>query len=188
MTAEGAAGLTTALDPQTFSMRRFAPAFLLTLTVSAVQAGAQQRDSAPVALLSRLYTEFAWEATGGDNGPGGHTFSDQSKSALLRYVDSELGTLLLGDAACINRSDAICRLDFAPLWDSQDPDVAEVSFTRTSGHPGTVIAHLRSPTGTETLVTYQMRRTSVGWRIADIEYTAKGSLRNLLGGSKVVRP
>src|SRR6185437_1551107 len=172
--------------PRPFGMRRFIPAFLLALTLTAVQLRAQASDSTPIALLSRLYADFAWEATGGDDGPGAKTFSDQPKSALLRYVEPELAALLLRDAACVRRSNAICHLDFAPLWDSQDPDVADVSFTHSAARPGRVVAHLRSRTGADTLVTYRMRRTPAGWRIADIEYRNGLSLRTLLGGAKVI--
>lgn len=168
-------------------MRRFISAFFLALTLSAVRGRAQAADSAPIALLSRLYVEFAWEATGGDDGTDGKTFSDQSKPVLLRYLEPELATLLLRDAACVRRSDAICRLDFAPLWGSQDPDVVDVSFSSLAAQPGTVIGHLRSQTGAERLVTYRMRRTPAGWRIADIEYTKRQSLRTLLGG-KIAGP
>lgn len=73
-------------------------------------------------------------------------------------------------------------MDFAPLWDSQDPDVADVSFTQPDGMPNTVVVHIRDHRGAVVNITYRLQRTEAGWRIADIEYPSGHSLRAILGG------
>lgn len=146
---------------------------------------AQAADGTQVALLSQLYSDFAWEATGGDDGETGRTFVDQPKAILLRYLEPQLATLLLRDRDCVRRSSEICRLDFAPLWDSQDPDAADVSFTQPDGVPNAVVAHIRDHRGAVVSITYRLQRTEAGWRIADIEYASGHSLRAILGGDRI---
>jgi hypothetical protein len=133
-------------------------------------------------VVSQLYNDFAWEATGGDNGPGSSPFVDQPRTVLLRYLTPDLAALLLRDRACVRRSSEICRLDFVPLWASQDPDAADVSFTQPTGQPAIVIAHIRDHAGTVTKITYRFKQIATGWRIADIHYGSGHTLRGLLGG------
>jgi hypothetical protein len=166
-------------------------AWLLMVTLPYTASGQSPRavkgsaaTEGQTAVLSRLYRDFAWEATGGDNGPGSLTFVDQPRAVLLRYLVPELATLLLKDRECASRSSAICRLDFAPLWDSQDPEVADVSFTLLPRRPKSVVAHLRANGRRATTIVYQMQATKAGWRIADIQFADGRSLRALLGGSK----
>lgn len=142
--------------------------------------GAQATRSAPVRVVSQLYKDFAWEATGGDDGPGGRPFVDQPRTVLLRYLTSDLADLLLRDRACVRRSSEICRLDFVPLWASQDPDAADVSFAQLTRQPAIVIAHIRDHAGTVTKITYRLKQTAAGWRIADIQYSSGHTLRGLL--------
>lgn len=152
-------------------------------------AHAQRADSAQTALVARLYKQFSWEATGGDDGPGGLTFINQSKRVLLQYLEPGLASLLLRDRACTRRSKAICRLDFAPLWDSQDPDASAISFDRAANSaPSSVIARITSSSGAVTVVIFRLVLTSPGWRIADIEYAHGVSLRTIMDGGKRSRP
>ncbi|MDP1861954.1 MAG: hypothetical protein Q8K82_25060 [Gemmatimonadaceae bacterium] len=144
--------------------------------------GAQAADSAQQALVARLYRQFSWEATGGDDGPGARTFIDQPRRVLLEYLEPTLVDLVLRDRACARRSREVCRLEFAPLWDSQDPDAVEITFRSVAGSArNAVVVHLRSSSGAATDVTVVTVHRPEGWRISDIEYARGGSLRRILG-------
>ena len=154
---------------------------------AADSAIAQSADSVRTALVTRLYKQFSWEATGGDDGPEGRTFIDQPRRVLLRYLEPGLAELLLRERACVRESEAVCRLDFAPLWGSQDPDAAEISFSSMTGTPNAVVASIGSSSGAVTIVTYRMVRTRMGWRISDIQYARGASLRTILSDGQASR-
>lgn len=106
------------------------------LLAPARNLSAQATLSAPVRVVSQLYKDFAWETTGGDNGPGSRPFVDQPRTILLRYLTPDLA-----------------GLDFVPLWASPDPDAADVSFTELREQPAIVIAPLRDHAGAVTEIT-----------------------------------
>lgn len=119
-----------------------------------------------VAAVSKLYEAFAYEAV--VDYPVGRGFIDQTKEVLLRYITPELFELIHRDRVCAMTTHEICRLDFAPLWASQDPAGSTVNFE--AGPKGnTVIAHVRIGAHSARL-TYSLVQTRGGWRIDDIVY------------------
>ena len=103
-------------------------------------ARAQAADRAPHALLIRLYERYAWEATGGDDGPNARPVATQPRHVLLAYAVPDLAALLLRDQACVRRAAAECRLEIAPLWSSQDPAADSIWFEATASEPNVVLA------------------------------------------------
>jgi hypothetical protein len=151
------------------------------LILGAPGAGAKQPVGEARAVVARLYRDFRADA---DN--PAVSFVDQPQSVLARYLEPSLAHLLRAERACVARTQAVCRLDFAPLWASQDPDARDVQV-RGTRDPAVVIATLTGSEGsTATELTYRLVRTRAGWRVHDIKYPGGASLRRLL--TPVPRP
>ncbi len=88
--------------------------------------------------------------------------------------------LILQDRACAARTHGICRLDFDPLWASQDPDGAHGVKVQSPDSLNVVRVALRYTNGYEVALGYRMSRTKEGWRIADIDYASGPSLLTIL--------
>lgn len=93
---------------------------------------------------------------------------DQPKPMLLRFFDQRLTQAIIQDRMCAKKSKEICRLDFMPLWDSQDASGAVVSVSEGK-KPTTVVATVKYPQAAREL-TYSLKKTKHGWRIVDIEF------------------
>ncbi len=144
-------------------------------------ASALAAEETPAQVVTRLYRDFAWEAVIEEPVAAGKTLVEQPRDVLRRYLDDALADLILADRACVRRTGEVCRLDFVPIWGSQDPAGASglhVSAARDT--PDVVSVRFRTPGGEPTKLTFRMKRTAGGWRIADIEYGSSPSLVTVL--------
>jgi hypothetical protein len=152
---------------------------LLATAASGVASSQRRPVSGPVATVAQLYRDFAWEAVVEEPSADDHGLLDQPRSVLQRYFDDHLTDLWLADRACEAKRHEICRIDFLPIWSSQDPmargltivqsadrNVVDVTFHTHEDH----VVHL----------TYHVIRTPRGWRIDDIRNGSDWSLRQLL--------
>jgi len=142
--------------------------------------GAQVPSKASAhAVIARLYAEYAWETKDDSTGKKEPLFSAR-RAVMARYLDTALIGAVLADRACQARTGGECNLDFVPIWDSQDPGGVTVHVVATKS-PSVVQARLYYPYQKETrVVTYRMRQTSAGWRVADMSGAAWPSLLQLL--------
>jgi len=144
---------------------------LSTLSAAPPPAGAE-------AVVARLYKDFGWEAKAGQSARPG--LIDQPRPVLSRYFDDSLTTLILKDRECAERTHEICRLDFSPIWDSQDPAAERLNVFGTK-EPAVVKVTFRDPgSGLVTEMSYRMTKTPEGWRIHDISYRSHASLLTIL--------
>src|SRR5690348_5186148 len=99
-----------------------APALVLVMTpMAALPCGAQQAKSpAPIAVITKLYQEFAGEAVIENTDLSTPDLFGRPKAAMARYLDDRLIALVMADRACTERTKEICNLDFMPIWDAQD--------------------------------------------------------------------
>jgi hypothetical protein len=135
-------------------------------------------------VVARLYRDFAWEAVVETPNWQGHELLDQPRVVLARYFDNELIRLWLADRACEARTHEICKIDFLPIWDSQDPSGSFVSIDSTAD-PTLVKVQLRHPFKTEPRVlNYRLVKTPDGWRIHDIVRPGNWSLVGLLSAKR----
>ena len=105
---------------------------------------------------------------------------EQPRAVLAQYFDDSLTELILRDRACAERTHEICRLDFDPIWDSQDPGATELKVLAT-GDSSVVAVTFRFPSTGETIaLSYRMVRTRNGWRVHDIAYHDGSTLRSQL--------
>jgi hypothetical protein len=156
--------------------------FLLLMALVSLTCVTRANDLEPrVAHVTALYKRYAWELIDWD-GPT-RPLAAQSRRELERWFTLELAYAIAADHRCVELSHEICKLDFAILWGSQDPDVTEVQVR--SLDPATVRVLLkasgRSASAPTVHVDARMVRTAQGWRIADLAYSDSGvSLKQLL--------
>ncbi|WP_462116681.1 hypothetical protein [Lysobacter xanthus] len=129
--------------------------------------------------MSRLYRDFSWEAVLVQ--PEGAGLAQQPKAVLQRYFTPKLAFALAADAACAARGREICRLDFLPLWASQDPSAHDLTVAQAGA--GLVKVTFATPSSTQaTVLQFKVVPTKAGWRVADIVYPSGPSLASLLSG------
>jgi len=121
--------------------------------------------------VTALYQRYAWELLI-LNGPI-RPLAAQGRQELERWFTRELADAIAADRHCVELRHEICRLDFAMLWGSQDPNVAEVQVRSLA--PTTVRVLLKAPSGSASPqpshVDARVVQTVKGWRIADLAYS-----------------
>lgn len=138
-------------------------------------------SSGGVEVVAQLYRDFAWEVVVDEPIWHGHSLAELPRKALARYFDDSLVKLFLNDRACEEKGQGICRLDFDVIWDSQDPAGANaVNVTATKDSNVVAVAFRRGSNGETTKLRYSVVRTKAGWRIRNIAYEDRDTLRRLL--------
>ncbi|MCX6060706.1 MAG: hypothetical protein NT103_00420 [Campylobacterales bacterium] len=95
--------------------------FFSILFVSLLNLHANDQENIP--LLKQLYKAFP--ATGGLND---QLISEQKKVILDKYFDKQLSSLIARDNLCKQRTQEICKLDFDPIYASQDPEIKNITY------------------------------------------------------------
>ena len=147
--------------------------------------GAQgPKPSAQVRVVAQLYADFACEAVLSEPGcDTRHQLVDQPARVLSRYFDEPLIRLWLADRACAKRTHEICKLDFAPMWDSQDPTGTFVRILTTPGVTAVNVELLSyRPSSVSRVIGYTLVETPAGWRIHNMSKGTEWSLVALLSG------
>jgi hypothetical protein len=152
----------------------------LFLAATSSVALAQQPASAALEAVSRLYRDFAWEAEAQQSTRRATSFIEQSKRELERYLEPQLTDLLLADRACVARTKQICRLDFAPLWSSQDPGATNLQVKQGTRQGTVGVSFVYPGNGQRIRLQYEIAETAAGSRIFDIRYESGSSLRSIL--------
>ncbi|HVR39766.1 MAG TPA: DUF3828 domain-containing protein [Thermoanaerobaculia bacterium] len=155
-------------------MKLFAIALLtLALALSASAA-------TPIDTVAQLYRVSAWEAIFTEPDWTEQQLIDQPAAVLQKYFDEQLSKLILRDRECVAKTQEICRLDFDPIWDSQDPGAEDLKVL-PGPRPNTVKVEFLYPgDGEKIQLVYRMTKTPKGWRISDIEYKGGLSLLKIL--------
>jgi hypothetical protein len=156
-------------------------ALICLLAVTSAPAAGAKKLSGASQVVAHLYRDFAWEAS--DAGPASPDafLSDQPESVLSRYFDPTLTKLIVKDRECQEKTHEICNVDFLIIWNSQDPSVSDLKITQGQS-PEVVHVSYRYLDNTRKSMTYRLRKTDTGWRIADIEYASNVTLLQVLRG------
>ena len=139
--------------------------FSLLLSVSGPLSAHEDIHNLPVATVVRLYKDYAWEAVIDQPNLISEGLLESSPGVLRKYFDGPLVALLLKDRTC---GQAICNLDFMPIWDGQDAGGTVASIKATE-NPEVVTVTLRQPDGSCVELIYYLKKTVKGWRISDIK-------------------
>lgn len=117
----------------------------------------------------RLYRDFAWEAVI-DTPTAGSGLLSQSDAVWSRYFSPRLVKLLRNDRQCVSRTRAICKLDFSPIWASQDPGAARLKVV-PGDTPQTVNVSFDYPGNRERIgMKFFLQKSGARWLIDDIQY------------------
>jgi hypothetical protein len=133
-----------------------------------------------VEIVASLYREFAWEAMIDEPLPTTKGLLSQSGASLSRFFTHRVVELLLNDRECSARTKEVCKLDFSPMWASQDPMASELRIYQAEVK-GIVRVQFKHPaTGEVTVLRYRVSDSSAGLRIEDIQYQTGPSLTQVL--------
>ena len=128
----------------------------------------------PVGILTAIYTRAAK-----GKGDGGGTFIIDSKSAKAKYLSKSLVALWARADAHTPKGD-VGPVDFDPVTNSQDPDVAsfKVAPEKLEADRATVAVtltgHRQDRKPGDEVVRYEMVREGNAWKIDDIKGSADG--------------
>lgn len=133
---------------------------------------------AEVRAVRALYVRFAAEAVIDEVSTDG--MMDAPRAVLSQYLTDELVDLWLRDRACALRTQSLCRIDFQPIWQGQDPLGSTVRL-RWDAMRSRVVATLSYGNGSARVLAYTLVQQRGAWRIADIGYgPGEATLRQLL--------
>jgi hypothetical protein len=121
---------------------------------------------AAVSIVQRLYQDFAWETVIAE--PTEPGLIDQPREVLKEYFDERLTALIIEDRRCAEITHEICRLDFMPLWDAQDIGATDLAIHPTPDPSRVEVTFRFAGAKVETKLTYQLVRSTAGWRISNI--------------------
>lgn len=158
------------------------PAAILAMLITGAANAAAEPGSA-VETVERLYHDYAWEAV--VQGPRAEQLRlmEAPLETLRRYFTGSLATLLVKDRECAARTKEICRLDFEPIWGSQDPATTELSIV-PGRDPSSVRVSFSYPGQAQRIeLTYTLVNEPAGWRISNIT-GSDWNLRNILEGQR----
>ena len=162
------------------AMRASSYAAVLLIPVASSLAAQHSTSSTAVATVAQLYRDFAWEVVVEEPEWPGHALLDQPRAILLHYFDPHLTDLLLAERACTNQSREHGRLEFMPMWGSQDPAATELKVLPTQDSSVVVVTFRYPSNGGSIALTYHLQRNANGWRIRDIAQGSRWSLLALL--------
>lgn len=152
----------------------------LALSAMALCAHAGEKVAPDVAIVARLYRDFAWEVVVAEPRADEPGFIDQPARVLSKYLAPQLVRLLLADRACAAKREEICNLDFDPIWASQDPAATELKV-RPGNKAGTVkVTFLYPGTAKPMDLLFELTQTPSGPRIRDVHYSDGRSLVTIL--------
>lgn len=136
-----------------------------------------------LAPVQRAYRDFAWEAV--VDSPGvGQPLLTQSNAVWARYFSPGLIQQLRADRRCVARTRGPCRLEFSPLWASQDPSATRLVI-QPGAMPATVEVSFDVPgSGQRARIVFHVVRRPEGWRIDDVTYADGQNLRQVLAAPR----
>lgn len=164
----------------------FAACISCLLLSAPVGAPARPRVVTPQELVvMQLYKDFSWEVVM-SYAPSAHLI-DQPPKLLEKYFDDKIISLLVRDRECAQRQ-GMCRLDFSPLWASNNPAASRLDVQQNAD-PGVVSVSFLTPGSNQRIgLTYQLSRGARGWRISDIRSTTPAwSLLSILSSKTEAR-
>lgn len=134
---------------------------LITSTEAALRP---PKANSPDGIVFKLYRDYAWEAVMAQGWDG---LLEQPRKVLEQYFDEKLSSLILRDQACAEK-EGMCRLDFDPIWASQDPSAGDLTVEKTKKADIIAVKFRYPSTNKKILLKYRVTKTSKGWRISDI--------------------
>jgi len=159
----------------------YASMLLVIVSPASSHSASPQSRSGDVALIAKLYKNFAWQALGTTQDVFGKPLRQQDEAVLRQYFDPTLAALITRDRECVIRRTEVCNMDFDPLFGSRDAAVSDFTIHRESA--GRIAVGFTSPSsGEKAKLLFHVRQSGTAWRINDVVYQdlRGASLRKLL--------
>lgn len=151
------------------------------LTPSSALLSAQSLRETGRDVVRRLYADLACEAVRAEpRCPTDRALVELSRERLSRYFDRRLADLWDRDRACTARTRDVCRLDFSPIWDSQDPAGTTVRILPTDREERVEVELRHSGAPDVVRLQFEVVQRASGWRIRDIVKPGVWSLTQML--------
>jgi hypothetical protein len=140
--------------------------------MACVAPGAAHADAAAKAFLEKIYAAYK-----GKNSKG---VSFDSDAGVRRYFEPGLAALIIKDRNDAKKRDDVPNLDADPFVGGQDWEIGPVAIVVRDTAPDKASAtakfrNLKTPT----TVTYDLVKLADGWRIANITWDGKDTLRGV---------
>jgi hypothetical protein len=146
--------------------------FLSALTVAMAPASMALADPAAKAFLEKIYAAYK-----GKNSKGIPLDSD---AMLQRYFEPSLAALMIKDRKDAAKRGDIPELDGDPFINAQDWEIGPVDIVVRDIAPDKASATVTFRNlKVQTTAAYDLVRLKDGWRIADITWDGKDTLRGL---------
>lgn len=146
-----------------------------------VNAGESRDYKKPEDVVAWLYRDYSWEAVMDMNWENA-SLIEQSKKVLTQYFSVELADLILKDRDYVERTHEIGKLDFDPIFASQDPAATKLKISPGSDANHVDVLFQYPGTDEITHLIYKVAKMKSGWRITDIIYKDGVSLSAILQG------
>lgn len=153
----------------------YLPAVAIILLLSGIFRVQAQRTVPAVSPRTVVVTLYRVHSKG-----EGHVFDREGVTKLGRYFDRTLAAMLRKEILG-TPSGEVGNLDFDPLFNAQDLDLADfkVGGQKVAGSSAFVTVSFRNNKQPVKIV-YRMRRTPQGWRIANLDYGRGENLVKIL--------
>jgi hypothetical protein len=142
------------------------------LAVVGAHAGAARADPAAKAFLEKIYAAYEGKASEG--------IGLDSDAMLQRYFEPKLAALMIKDRKDAKKRGDVPDLDGDPFINGQDWEIGPVDIAVRDIAPDKASATVKFRNlKVETTVVYDLVRLKQGWRIADITWDGKDTLRGI---------
>lgn len=132
-------------------------------------------------LVRQLYANVPCEAAFQEPGcPGDQELIAFSRDRLSQNSGRRLVELWLRDRVCVAKTREVCRLDFSPVWDSQDPAGEKVRIGPGESESSVVTELHRPPTSVVIRLRFDLVQHSGSLRIRNIATSGMCSMFELL--------
>ncbi len=146
--------------------------FVSVLTLAFAPTGAAFADPAAKAFLEKIYAAYK-----GKNSKGIRLDSD---AVLRRYFEPKLAALMIKDRNDAQKRGDIPELDGDPFINGQDWEIGPVDIAVRDIAPDKASATVKFRNlKVQTTVDYDLVQLKEGWRIADITWDGKDTLRGI---------
>lgn len=151
-------------------MLRFRFIFCLLVLLS-FNACSSETDQGKLNAIKSLYSYFP-PATS----PKSPTISNQNLTNLNRFFNVNLARLIAKDNECAKK-EGVCKLEFDPIYSSQDDENAQVTIKQIGED---VFADIAYPEQKVVQIKFELVKESQIYKISNISYPSKKSLVEIL--------
>jgi hypothetical protein len=140
--------------------------------LAGVPAGAALADPAAKAFLEKIYAAYKGKSSKG--------IALDSDAALQRYFEPKLAAMMIKDRKDAAKRGDVPELDGDPFINGQDWEIGPVDIVVRDIAPDKASATAKfSNAKMPTTVVYDLIKLKDGWRIADITWDGKDTLRGI---------